>query len=188
MGSPLPEINFQAARLEGVFGRCFGASENTRLVGGAGEPVYLPAGDGRPVHELHYREDFFASALHEVAHWCIAGRRRRQQVDFGYWYAPEGRDPAQQRAFESVEVKPQALEWIFSRACGYRFRPSVDNFNAGGTPADCRPFARALAGRARHYQRAGLPHRAQVFFAALASEFRSAASLDTLVFEHSTLP
>ena len=46
-------------------------------------------------------------------HWCLAGTRRRQRVDYGYWYAPEGRDEAQQAAFFAVEAAPQALESLF---------------------------------------------------------------------------
>ena len=40
------------------------------MVGGAAEPLYLPD-RGTRTAELHYREDFAASALHEAAHWCI---------------------------------------------------------------------------------------------------------------------
>ncbi len=53
---------------------------------------------------------FYASALHEIAHWCIAGENRCQQVDYGYWYEPNGRSEERQFEFEKVEVKPQALE------------------------------------------------------------------------------
>ncbi len=187
MGSALPDITFDAARLEAVFERCFAASENTRLIGGADEPVYLPAGPDRLTHELYYREDFFASALHEIAHWCIAGPARRQQVDFGYWYAPEGRSSEQQTAFESVEIKPQALEWIFSRVCTYRFRLSADNFGADGSAPDTSAFAAAVTAQARRYQSEGLPPRAQAFFMALAGEFGSAAQLRALVFERGML-
>ena len=38
---------------------------------------------------------------------------------------------AQQQAFERVEVKPQALEWLFNLCCGHRFRISADNLEAG---------------------------------------------------------
>jgi elongation factor P hydroxylase len=124
--------NFQAQRLEEVFARCFSRRWRTRLVGGADEPSYQPATDRHALHVLHYRSDYFASALHETAHWCIAGERRRQLPDFGYWYAPDGRDQQQQLAFEAVEARPQALEWLFSLACGYRFRISVDNLGAPG--------------------------------------------------------
>ena len=117
MGCANVQFTFDCARLEAVFARCFARTENTRLVGGAAEPLYQPAGKGNGPHSLYFREDYFASALHEVAHWCIAGIERRQRVDFGYWYAPEGRSDDQQRAFESVEVRPQALEWYFSLAC-----------------------------------------------------------------------
>ncbi len=95
---------FDAGRLERVFADCFTRDFDTLLLGGAPEPVYVPAGmrcgvtAPAPHHRLFYREDFFASALHEAAHWCIAGRERRLLVDFGYWYAPAGRDaPAQAR-------------------------------------------------------------------------------------------
>lgn len=123
---------FHAARLERVFSDCFAAQWNTVLAGGVEEPFYRPATNVQGPHLLHYRSDFFASALHEAAHWCIAGERRLQQADFGYWYAPDGRNPTQQQAFEAVEVKPQALEWLFSLACGYRFSVSVDNLGVAG--------------------------------------------------------
>ena len=96
------EETFNAQRLEAVFGACFAARWRTRLVGGAGEPFYQPARSAGEYHLLHYRLDYFASALHEVAHWCIAGTRRRRLPDFGYWYAPDGREPVQQRAFEAL--------------------------------------------------------------------------------------
>ena len=83
------------------------------------EPYYQPATGECDMHRLFYRSDYFASALHEVAHWCIAGERRRQLADFGYWYTPDGRSPQQQSAFEAVEAKPQPLDWFFSLACGY---------------------------------------------------------------------
>jgi elongation factor P hydroxylase len=107
-----------------------------------------------------------------VAHWCIAGDARRQQVDFGYWYAPQGRGPEQQRAFEAVEVKPQALEWYLSLACGYRFRVSVDNLDAAtGQLPDTKQFRARLVEQALSWQRSGLPSRAQSFYLALCQEF-----------------
>ena len=130
MGAAIPEHSkFSCQQLEAVFHDCFFEAFNTRLVGGADEPLYQPAALPGQAHLLHYREDYFASALHEVAHWCIAGERRRGLVDFGYWYAPDGRSAAQQRDFEAVEYKPQALEWHFARACGYRFRISLGNLD-----------------------------------------------------------
>lgn len=174
---PVVEQPFAAARLESVFDACFASGWNTCLVGGAEEPFYRPAAAAGESHVLHYRQDFFASALHEVAHWCIAGERRRQQVDFGYWYAPEGRSVDQQRAFETVECKPQALEWFFSLACGYRFQVSVDNLllsavESPGTAA----FARRVFEQALRWQRVGLPERAAIFYVALCREFNTTVS------------
>src|SRR5690606_16580490 len=95
----------------------------------AQEPLYQPDATVDGIHLLYYRADYFASALHETAHWCIAGEARRRLTDFGYWYAPEGRSAAAQRSFEEVESRPQALEWLFSQACAYPFRISVDNLD-----------------------------------------------------------
>lgn len=175
---------FDSRRLETVFNDCFSATENTRLLGGADEPLYRPAAVGLEQHLLFYREDYFASALHEVSHWCIAGPKRRQQLDFGYWYAPEGRSAGQQRAFEKVEVKPQAMEWFFSKACGYRFRVSIDNFNdATGELPDTILFRRELLAQARRWQRSRLPERADRFYRALCAEFGTSLRAHQLEFD-----
>lgn len=68
--------------------------------------------------------------MHELSHWCIAGKKRRQLPDYGYWYAPDGRNAAQQRAFEQLEIKPQALECLFTLACKRHFQVSQDNLFA----------------------------------------------------------
>lgn len=114
-----------------LFNQCFAKTHNTRLLGGAEEPLYQPASEHQSFHEIRFTRDYFASALHEIAHWLIAGASRRLQVDYGYWYQPDGRSPLEQRAFEQVEVKPQALEWILATAAGFPFRVSQDNLLAG---------------------------------------------------------
>lgn len=162
---------FDPRRLERVFADCFATRWRTRLLGGAAEPFYRPAPGAHGCHELHYREDYFASALHETAHWCIAGETRRCLPDFGYWYLPEGRNADQQRAFEAVEYRPQALEWWFSRACGYRFRPSADNLHGDAATQSQAHFAQRIAEQADCWARAGLPSRAQCFLDALCREF-----------------
>ncbi|MFC6672561.1 elongation factor P hydroxylase [Marinobacterium aestuariivivens] len=119
-----------------LFDGLFRDTFNTVLVLGDDEPIYLPAGDGYPHHRIVFAHGFFASALHEIAHWCVAGAERRQQVDFGYWYKPDGRTAEEQALFERVEVKPQALEWIFSAAAGHRFHFSADNLSLGLGPSE----------------------------------------------------
>lgn len=179
---------FVAARLEAVFSRCFLESEGTVLVGGAMEPLYEPASRLDEPHRIFYREDFFASALHEVAHWCIAGPERRRQRDFGYWYAPDGRDAAAQRAFEAVEEKPQSLEWLFSLACGYPFQVSIDNLDpATGALPQTQLFCDRVFQRALDWQRRGLPARAGAFFAALAQDFDTGVALATLQLQRADL-
>ena len=167
--------SFMAVRVENVFCACFAEHYRTQLRGGAEEPLYLPAHSATSEHVLTYRGDYFASALHEVAHWCLAGEQRRLLRDFGYWYTPESRNVEQQLAFETVECKPQALEWFFSRACGYRFQVSVDNLDlAGRGLLNTTAFQRAVLAQALQWQQQGLPVRAAVFYAALCREFGTA--------------
>ena len=105
------------------------AHQHVVLVRGAGEPEYFPAKDNQPAR-IEFAHGFFQSALHECSHWSLTGSERRSLSDFGYWYAPDGRTAAQQQAFERVEIKPQALECLFSLACGRNFQVSQDNLFA----------------------------------------------------------
>ena len=68
-GEPL-----DAHQVMGLFNQEFAESDTTELIGGAAEPYYQP---GSP-HGIYFRADYVRSALHEVAHWCVAGRRRRR--------------------------------------------------------------------------------------------------------------
>ena len=133
----------------------------TCLVAAEQEPFYLPASsaDAKALHQIQFAHGYFNSVLHELAHWCLAGAERRLLPDFGYWYAPDGRTAEQQRAFELVEVKPQAIEWHFAQACGRRFQVSVDNLS--GEPTDSEPFQAMVLQQAKNYQQLGLPSRAQ---------------------------
>ena len=153
-----------ASELEMIFSSLFGERYRTELVGGGDEPLYEPPSTGA-LGRIVYREDFVASALHEVAHWCVAGSRRRTQLDYGYWYSPDGRSAQQQAEFERVEVAPQALEWVFSDACGVAFRPSADNVesNLGPSPE----FVAALTARRDALLDGALSGRALTFRDAL---------------------
>lgn len=153
-----------AARIVRLFDRTFVATHNTRLEGGGVEPVYLPAQDNQ-VHRIVFRADYAASALHECAHWCLAGAARRQLEDYGYWYVGN-RGNADQRQFERAEARPQALEWIFGYAAGHRFRVSVDNFSV--TPGALTAFRQAVRLQLQQLLLAGLPPRAQAFAEVLA--------------------
>lgn len=97
-----------------IFNQTFLTSHHTELIRGGDEPIYLPASDRRSRHQIVFGHDYFASALHEIAHWLVAGQARRLLEDFGYWYDPDGRDKASQLKFEQVEVQPQAIEWALA--------------------------------------------------------------------------
>ncbi len=156
-------------RIVAVFDREFADVERTKLCPGADEPYYEPASSDWGFHRIYSRADYPASALHEAAHWCLAGSERRLLPDFGYWYAADGRNAEQQREFQRVEAKPQALEWAFSRAVGMRFHVSVDNLE--GDTLDPFGFQLAVWQQARAYDLYGLPNRAGRFVAALNREF-----------------
>jgi elongation factor P hydroxylase len=158
-----------------LFDHCFFGSYNTRLIKGEDEPIYLPADKQCSYHRVIFAHGFFSSALHEVSHWCIAGDKRRQLTDFGYWYAPDGRSAEQQQIFESVEVKPQALEWIFTKAAGRRFHVSADNLS--GESSDSEPFKNAVYQQVMAYCQQGLNERSELFRKTLAEQFGTASML-----------
>ena len=145
------------------FNSAFSLTENTVLQGGANEPYYRP---GSP-NVIHFREDFSRSALHEVAHWCVAGAARRGLPDYGYWYAPDGRDEAEQAAFYGVEVRPQAIEKMFCEALGIDFKVSVDNLSVSLSDPAIASFTAAVNDEFDRLSRCGLPERAELFRRAL---------------------
>ena len=166
-----------------LFEQQFFARFNTRLEAGASEPVYLPASGDCAWHRLFFREDYIASALHETAHWCIAGLERLKLEDFGYWYNPDGRSAEQQQLFEAAEVKPQALEWMFANACGQPFRLSVDNLD-GESALASESFARAVSQQAIDYCEPGrLPSRAALFIHGLRQWFDGPDVLDPAAYQ-----
>lgn len=166
-----------------IFNDCFTAKYNTKLMKGGDEPLYLPANEHQPYHTLFFAHGFFSSALHECAHWLIAGAERRQQVDFGYWYAPDGRTAEQQLLFQQAEVKPQALEWILSVATGHPFRVSIDNLD--GEEAETEVFKHAVYEQVMNYCQQGLSTRATLFRSALCHFYETPPNLMPSQFEYS---
>lgn len=164
-------------RLITAFDDCFYVRYNTRLIKGDSEPIYYPADQRCDYHRVVFAHGYFASGLHEIAHWCIAGEARRELVDYGYWYVPDGRNAEQQQAFEQVEIQPQAMEWMFSLAAGQPFRISVDNLN--GQSHDGAIFKQAVYQQVLSYCQQGLPERAAVFHDALIKAFNSDYQLQT---------
>lgn len=160
-----------------IFEKCFFATFNTRLVKGDDEPIYLPADANRSYHAIYFAHGFYASALHECAHWLVAGPERRQFIDFGYWYIPDGRTAEQQAAFQSLEIKPQAIEWILSTAAGFRFRISNDNLDGKTREEDTIAFKNAIHQQIAHYCTKGLPQRTKIFRDALCSFYGTSHNL-----------
>ncbi|UYG01132.1 elongation factor P hydroxylase [Halomonas sp. GD1P12] len=163
-----------------LFDGVFADTYQTRLIKGGDEPLYLPATSETPYHQVIFARGFFASALHEISHWCIAGAKRREQEDYGYWYLPDGRDAFEQAAFERAEIAPQALEYLFTRACGRAFNVSVDNLG-GAVEVDRAAFEAKVLERAARFERDGLPLRARAFRRALSRFYQQGDTLDGAV-------
>ena len=135
---------------------------NVNLIRGEHEPEYFPATQQQPAR-IQFAHGFFNSALHEISHWTIAGEQRRLLPDLGYWYAPDGRTQEQQALFEQVEIKPQAIEWMFAKAFGRKFRVSLDNLTGDG--GDGSAFKDHVYAQVQHYcsGEMTLPRDAQYF-------------------------
>lgn len=104
------------------------------IKGDAEEPFYkAPQVDSHAI--LYFRSNYPRSLLHEIAHYCLAGDRRRGVDDFGYWYTPCGRTAEEQRRFEVVEARPQGLEKAMCEIVGLKFSPSLDDFS-GRPPSE----------------------------------------------------
>ncbi|WP_330997735.1 elongation factor P hydroxylase [Psychrosphaera haliotis] len=167
----------QITDLKRLFDDTFASDFNTRLIKGDDEPIYLPANTGegklpaQPFAQVVFAHGFYASALHEIAHWCLAGEQRRTQVDYGYWYCPDGRTAEEQQKFQSVEIKPQAIEWALSLAAGFRFQVSCDNLSGDefGQQPDRLAFEKQILDQIKVYLDNGYPPRAQLFIECLAA-------------------
>ncbi len=144
--------------IAGCFNGLFRRRRNVQLIGGAEEPLYLPAVRTDPA-TIRYTRDYARSALHEIAHWCIAGEDRRDLPDYGYWYSPPPRDARQQRAFCAAEVAVQSLEKLFASACGVGFAVSIDN--PGESAALEEQFADTVARRVEGLSEHDLSARAR---------------------------
>lgn len=102
------------------------------IIGGADEPYYQAPKENEKA-KIFFKEDYPRSLLHEMAHYCLAGQRRRKLDDYGFWYSPCGRNADEQSLFEKVEARPQGLEKAMCEAIGSDFSPSLDDFS--GRPA-----------------------------------------------------
>lgn len=152
--------------IAGRFNARFRRGAGAVLIGGAEEPLYLPATRSRPAH-IRYARDHARSALHELAHFCLAGPAGRALPDFGLAYEPPPRSPAAQRRFFEAEVPVQALEMLFSEACGIGFRVSTDN-PGRDDPVTEAWFAEQVRRRCRAFRRHGPGACAEAVLGALS--------------------
>lgn len=175
-----------------IFDNCFKEEYNTRLERGGDYPIYLPANfdeggvpSSRDYNVILFAHGYYSSALHEIAHWLVAGRARWGLEDFGYWYEPDGRSAERQREFEQVEVKPQAIEWILATAAGFRYFASADNLT--GDAGDNSAFKQAVYEQVKTYAEKGLPKRAETLRQALCEFYGTPNMIDLEKFDISRI-
>ena len=149
-----------------IFKDTFFKRFNTRLELGGDEPIYLPVDAEHDCHRIIFARGFYASALHEIAHWCVAGPERRRLEDFGYWYEPDGRSAQVQAEFEKVEIRPQAYEWILALSAGFPFYVSCDNLN-GDVEPDRQLFMSQVHAEVMSILDQGIPPRVLILSEAL---------------------
>lgn len=164
-----------------LFDSTFYESYNVRLIRGDDEPIYQPADAVIPFNRIVFAHGFYRSALHEIAHWCLAGETRRLQVDYGYWYESDGRNTQQQAAFEQVEVVPQAIEWALSMAAGCDFEVSCDNLE--GVEPNRHQFSMLVLEKAQYFIEHGFPPRAAQFIEVLANHYQTPFPLSRQSFQ-----
>ncbi|AUX85145.1 MULTISPECIES: elongation factor P hydroxylase [Acinetobacter] len=159
---------------------------NVNLIRGEDEPEYFPATEQQPAR-IQFAHGFFNSALHEISHWTIAGEQRRLLPDLGYWYAPDGRTQEQQALFEQVEIKPQAIEWMFAKAFGRKFRVSLDNLTGEG--GDGSTFKDNVYAQVQRYcsGEVVLPRDAKYFIDCICACTRSGKTLQSDEFQRQML-
>ena len=163
-----------------IFNDTFYHSFNTKLELGGDEPIYLPADAEHSYHRINFARGFYASALHEIAHWCVAGPERRLLEDFGYWYEPDGRTAQVQAEFEKVEIRPQAYEWILALSAGFPFTVSCDNLNGDFEP-DRIAFMSKVHAEVVSILLQGMPPRVKMLSEAMR-EFYHIAPLEAEIF------
>ena len=154
-----------------IFNDTFFDQYQTRLELGGDEPIYLPADEQHDYHRIIFARGYYASALHEIAHWLVAGPERRLLEDFGYWYEPDGRTAEVQAQFENVEVRPQAYEWIIAVSAGFPFNVSCDNLNGDFEP-DRLAFMQRVHREVMSILDTGLPLRVAQLSAALRAFYQ----------------
>jgi len=150
------------SRLEACFNEGVGELYATRLQGGAPEPYYEAFNKAMGCSVIWYRDDYVRSALHELAHWSVAGQERRKQDDYGYWYAPDGRTESQQEAFFKVERLPQAVERWFCESLGVPFAVSLDNLDGSVCQSAVAAFELAVKRRYQSLLDGGVSERMQL--------------------------
>ena len=150
------EVALSQADICSCFNRIFSVPYQVVLRGGGAEPEYLPPSAGKR-GAIIAREDFAASALHEAAHWCIAGTQRRTLRDYGYRYVPPPRGAAGQARFFSLELLPQAVECYLAARAGIGFVASADD--PQWPVADVRRFEQEVVSLAAAWESPGNPAR-----------------------------
>jgi hypothetical protein len=64
-------MNHSSNDLIMLFNDLFRETHRTVLVKGSGEPEYIPAEGTHGLAQVVFAHGYYASALHEISHWCV---------------------------------------------------------------------------------------------------------------------
>jgi len=182
---PHPFIVLDCQQIKVLFEQEFSQRYHVQLSGGAEEPLYLVAQPGQTLNQLIYTRDYAASALHEIAHWCLASDAQLKLKDWGHWYVPDGRNAEQQRTFQRAEARVQAIEWMLSVAAGRPFRESSDNLS--GESIDDTWFKDQIHQQVRRFCEQGFPERAEQLFNVFTKARKQVLTLTATLFQRQLL-
>ncbi len=106
-----------------------------------------------------------------ISHWCIAGKARRELVDFGYWYCRTDAMPRHKASLKMLEVKPQALD------CCSAWQRDIRLMLAATIWKDFEPdrvvFQRRVHAQVMDYLANGIPERPARFIKALQNYYHT---------------
>ncbi len=164
-------LDKETKQLISLFNNTFEEQYNVILLSDSDEPDYRPCNSDCATNVINFANGYINSALHEIAHWVIAGESRRKLADYGYWYEEDGRDSQQQMLFQQLEIFPQAVEKAFCEAMSRQFNASIDNLLSPSNSVQRAQFEADIESKKKQLEIEGFPKRAEQFLGVLTKQF-----------------
>ncbi len=135
--------------------------------------MILPADAEVPYNRIVFAHGFYASAIHEISHWCIAGKARRELVDFSATgIARMGVMPKRKASLKMLKRSRRHSTGCSVLAAGYPLNVSCDNLEGDFEP-DRVVFQRRVHAQVMDYLANGIPERPARFIKALQNYYHT---------------